>query len=261
MSKLQEHAQSIASTTGDYRKDDLGLLTADHVMTWIEQFDYEDRLPMLAELDHVLKKTYFSLAAVTDFLESIAREPKLVGADPAAFWKSAGILHIQQGGNSQTEMLERFDGILQKQIGISVKQCQPTSANFIYMDDAIFTGNRVWRDLQPWIAESAPQKATLHIIVNALHAGGEYYAGQQFAKAFSQAGKDIQLFWWRVSTIENRRFYRNQSEVYWPSEFPEGGDDGVSAYVQRRMQAIHPRSAAKAVPPRTAFSQVKQAGP
>lgn len=240
MATLYEHAKALASTAGDYRKDDLGPLTADHVMTWIGQFDNEDRLPVLAELDHVLNKAYFSQAAVTEFLESLAREPKLVGADPATFWKSAGMLDIQQGGNSQTEMLRRFDGVLRKQFGFGIPDCAASSGHFIYVDDAIFSGNRVWRDLQPWIANSAPQKATLHIIVNALHTSGEYYAGQQFTKAFTQAGKDIKPVWWRVSTIENRKLYKNRSEVYWPSEFPEGGEDEISAYVQKLKDAGYP---------------------
>jgi hypothetical protein len=239
VSTVQQHAQFIATTAGDYRRNDLGPLTANHVMTWIEQFDDEDRLPVLAELDHVLRKTYFSEAAVTDFLESLAKEPKLVGDDPAKFWKRAGILDIQQGGSSQAEMLERFDTVLQQQIGISIHDCESSSGNFIYVDDAIFTGNRFRRDLEPWIANAAPQKATVHVIVNALHTGS-YYAKQQVDKAAQAAGKAITTMRWKVREVENRKYYRNQSEVLWPAEFPEGDADEISAYVQMLKDAGYP---------------------
>lgn len=239
MSTLQELATSISTTAADYRHEELAPVTPDHVMTWVAQFDDDDQLPVLAELDHVLKKTYFSEAAVTEFLEQLAKEPKLVGGNPAAFWKSAGVLDIQQGGNSQTEMLERFEKVLKNQHGLSLADCKSSSGNFVYLDDAIFTGNRVRRDLEPWIETAAPAKATVHVVVNALHAGS-YYAAQQIDKAAKKAGKDITITWWRARNIENRKYYRNQSEVLWPSELPEDGGDEVSAYIKTLRDAGYP---------------------
>jgi thiamine biosynthesis lipoprotein ApbE len=84
MSTVQDCADSIAATAADYRKDELGPFTAPHVIHWADQFDERDRLPLQAELDHVLKKTYFSEVAVSDFLKSLAKAPNVVGADPVA---------------------------------------------------------------------------------------------------------------------------------------------------------------------------------
>ena len=201
-------------------------------MQWIEQFDADERGPVLAELDHVLKKTYFSEAGVTEFLESLAKEPQLVGNDPAAFWRTAGILAIQQGGNSQAEMLERFDAVLQQQFGFGLPECEASSGTFIYVDDAIFTGNRFRRDLELWINGAAPETAKVHIIVNAQHTGS-YYAKEQVDKAAREAGKKISFMRWHVREIENRKNSRNSSEVLWPTAFTEGGEDEVSAYVTR----------------------------
>jgi hypothetical protein len=58
MGSLKQHAKAIAATAADYRNDDLGPFTQDHVIEWVGQFDDEDQLPMLAELDHVLQRTY-----------------------------------------------------------------------------------------------------------------------------------------------------------------------------------------------------------
>jgi hypothetical protein len=209
-------------------------------MQWVGQFDGEDHIPVLAELDHVLKKTYFSESAVTEFLEQLAKEPKIVGPDPASFWRGAGVLDVQQGGNSQTEMLERFETVLKQHFGIGLQECESSSGNFVYLDDAIFTGNRVRRDLESWIQSSAPQKAAVHVIVNALHTGGNYYASQQLDQASKNAEKTITINWWRARTIENRKYYRNESEVLWPSEFPDGGEDEISGYVKMLRDAGYP---------------------
>jgi len=234
---MTELAASIVETAGDYRQNELDPFTAEHVLRWTTQFNEADRLPLLAEMDHVLKRTYFSEAAVTDFLQSLTTETKLVGGDAGAFWRGAGVLDIQQGGDSQKDMLDRFKAVLAQQFGMGLKGCNATSGNFVYLDDAIFTGNRVRRDLEPWINNAAPHKATVHVIVNALHAGS-YYAAQQLDKAAKATGKEITFTWWRAKSVENRKFYRNQSEVLWPSEIPERGP--VAEYAKTLSAAGYP---------------------
>jgi hypothetical protein len=240
MGTLKQHAKSIAATAADYRKDELEPFTADHVLTWVDQLDGEDQLPTLAELDHVLKKTYFSEARVTKFLSNLVKNQKLTGGDPAKFWKSTGVLDIQQGGSSQTELLERFNAVLQEQIGIDVQECEASNGNFIYLDDAIFTGNRVLHDLEPWIKNEAPQKAKVYVVVLALHEGGDYYASGKLKEAARTAEKTIQTTpIWSVRRIENRRYYKNASEVLWPAKLPEGNDE-IDAYVQMLKDAGYP---------------------
>jgi hypothetical protein len=253
VSTLKQHAQSIATTAGDYRKDELEPFATAHVMTWAEQFDDEDRLPVLAELDHVLKRTYFSEKAVTNFLERLTKNAKLVGGDPAKFWQGAGVLDIQQGGNSQSEMLKRFDAALQRQIGIRVNDCEGSSGTFIYLDDAIFTGNRVRYDLAPWIQNDAPKNAKLQIVVSALHIGGSYYAEQQINKASREAEKSIRTTIWRVREIENRLSYKNASEVLWPASFPKTTKNFPRISRCLPMRATRLRNEAKVLHPRTAF--------
>jgi hypothetical protein len=239
MSTIKHYAKSIAATAADYRSGELDPFTADHVTTWAGQFVDGDRLPVLAELDHILKKTYFSERAVTSFLKGLIKHPKLVRENPAKFWKEIGVLDIQQAGNSQSEMLKRFDVVLQQQIGIGVEDCEGSSGTFIYLDDAIFTGNRVRYDLGPWIQSVAPEKANLHIVVNALHSGGSYYASQQITKASKEAQKSIRTEIWRVREIENRKYYKNTSEVLWPASFPED-DAELSAYIEMLSDAGYP---------------------
>jgi len=127
-------------------------------------------------------------------------------------------------------MLDLFDKILEKQCGISIDSCGKTGGDYIYIDDVMFSGNRVGNDLAKWIDEDAPKKATVHVIVVAIHTGGEYLVGKKLKAAVTASDKDIQIKYWRVMNIENRRAYRNDSEVLWPVETPD--DPDVQQYAE-----------------------------
>ncbi len=105
MAEQDDLLASIAATIADYREGDLAAPTPEHVERWINQFDAAVRLPILREMDHVLKRTYFSRARTVKFLADLFQTKKLVGDDPCAFWKGVKFLDIQGGGASQTQML------------------------------------------------------------------------------------------------------------------------------------------------------------
>jgi len=205
---------------------------------WVNQFDPEERLPVLDELNHVLKRTYLTEANMEEFLIKVAANQKFVGADAKAFWKSVGVLRVQTGGNSQNEMLERLERILNEHIGIGLDECRSTSGTFLYIDDAVFSGNRVKNDLEPWIENVAPQTFSLRIVVGALHTNGKNYADEHLKKIASSVGKTITTNWWQVMGFENQKFRKNSSEVLWPSELPP--DVQVSQYVETLKTAGFP---------------------
>jgi hypothetical protein len=85
MAERQQLLQSIANTITDYHT---GNTSQAHVDKWVDQFDAGVRLPILREMDHVLKRTYFSRPRVERFLRNLlVRTKKLVGDDPCGFWK------------------------------------------------------------------------------------------------------------------------------------------------------------------------------
>ena len=61
---------SIADTIKDYRAGEIAQPTPDHVDRWIYQFDNTVQVPLLREMDHVLKGTYLSKSSVSRFLRS-----------------------------------------------------------------------------------------------------------------------------------------------------------------------------------------------
>lgn len=149
MTERTDLLASIAATTADYRAGEIPAPTPDHVERWVSQFDAETQLPILREMDHVLKQTYFNKQKVSTFLTGLIRNNDLVGNDPNTFWKAANFLDIQQGGSSQHDLLSMFNDILNSELGFGVPECGGGGGGdtFIYIDDAIFTGGRVKNDL------------------------------------------------------------------------------------------------------------------
>ena len=147
---------SIVQTTADYRAEEQQFISPEHVEKWVSQFDdAEAELAMLHELDHVLKQTYFSRDRVMQFLSDLADNTRLTGHDPATFWKGTNFLDIQQNGHSQHEMLVLFDEVLKSKFKITSKDCQSEEARFVYLDDVLFSGNRIFQDLSAWIQKEA----------------------------------------------------------------------------------------------------------
>lgn len=228
MSTRRRLLESIAGTITDYREGEVPKPTPDHVEKWVEQFDREVQKPILSELDHVLKKTYFSKEDVTRFLAALVVNEDFAGDDPCSFWKGVNFLKIQRGGNSQREMLEMFDIILFDECGLKTADCGQKSTLYVYLDDAVFSGNRVRTDLVNWIGAAAPDDAEVHMVTIALHAGGQYYASTKINENCRAAKKTISVRWWRSLTIEDRRTYINSSDVLRPTVVPE--DPMVKAY-------------------------------
>src|SRR5690606_22440136 len=82
MSERQTLLTSIAQTIQDYHNGSLPKPITDHVDCWVRQFDADVQIPILREVDHVLKNTYFSKEKVSKFLRGAIRTAKLTGANP-----------------------------------------------------------------------------------------------------------------------------------------------------------------------------------
>jgi len=235
MPKMTDLLESVATLIADYRKGEIATIDAQHVERWINQFDEDVRKPILAELIHVLGKTYCTKANVLKFLGAVLTNKKLVGDDPCAFWKSAKFLDIQGGGNSQHEMLELFSQQLKKECGFDIGKCGDKAARFIYLDDVLFTGNRIRNDLVAWVNNDAPASADLYVITIGLHSSGQYYANGHIAAAAKAASKTIKVHWWHAVKIEDRRSETNVSDVLRPTMIPE--DELSKAYVAAMQHA------------------------
>ncbi len=227
MKKLLE---SIAETVKDYREGEIAKPSAEHVEKWASQFGKPVRAPLLAEVDHVLKHTYIPRANVVDFVKAIVTNKTLAGENSCDFWKNVGILDVQTGGQSQKEMLAMFGAVMKMTCGFDASECKAANGAYLYLDDVVFTGNRVLNDLRAWIVDAAPKKAQVHIVTMAFHRGGKWYAEKNLAEAAKKAKKEVSLTWWRILELEDRKTYINQSDVLRPRALPDDAD--VRAYAE-----------------------------
>ncbi len=244
MSEKSRLIESMVETISDYRKGACGPPTPGHVEKWLRQFDKEAQLPILREMDHVLKRTYFSERRVKRFLESVYRAEKLVGDEPCSFWKNVKFLDIQRGGNSQKDMLALFNEILSKECGFSVNSCGKNPHSFVYLDDALFTGNRIKQDLEPWVTDHMADNATIHVITIALHTRGYCYASKNIRRVAKDAGKRVKLRWWRKIKFEDRISHTDSPDVLRPTSTYD--DHLIVKYIDTLKQYIpQPRTAGK----------------
>lgn len=222
-------AEELAELIRDYRKGEIPEPDVDHVQRWISQFPASKRDAILAEVTHVLEKTYVTRPEVVKFLTSLSTNEKLAGNDPAAFWQAANFLRLQTAGNSQKDMLELFDAALTKAHGLGIADCGSDEAAFVYLDDALYSGGRIKSDLIKWIKEAAPKKAQVFVIVIAMHELGEYFATKDIRKAAADAGKEISVNWWRAIPFEDRKAYMDNSDVLRPTQIPDEAKEYVDS--------------------------------
>lgn len=230
MSSRDELLKSIADIIKDYRAGEISPLTAEHVDRWVRQFDGDVQIPLLVEVEHVFKKTYFGKKFVTDFFANQITNVRVAGDSPVEFWKAANLLNIQQNGNSQREIVELFGESLKAHLGISISDCGSPNGTFVYLDDALFSGRRIETDLKGWVEESAPQEATVYVLVIGAYRYGEWNCKNRLKEFAAKAGKAIKFTFWAAARLENRRTYKNKSEVLWPVEIPD--DINVTAYMK-----------------------------
>ena len=229
MAVTQQMLDALAATIADYREGEIDKPSAQHVEKWLAQFDQGLRTQLLSEITHILGQTYIAKMRVEAFLAALVTNQKLAGDRPKEFWKKAKFLDLQKHGSSQRELVAMIDVPLKAETGYGVADCgtdQP--ACFVYLDDGLFTGNTILNDLRGWLKDSAPKEAVVHVIVMALHRGGQYYAQTELAKAAKQLDKKVEFKWWRIVELEDRKTYIKDSDVLRPTKIPE--DEATKAY-------------------------------
>lgn len=234
----KELLESIAELISDYREGEVACPTVAHVNRWVKQFDADAQEPILAEMVHVLDKTYFPKKSVVEFLEVMATHKKVAGDAPEAYWSGIKFLRIQDGGNSQKSMLSLFAKVLKEKFGLTLDTCGTDAGPFFYLDDALFTGNRLLNDFRVWLADGAPKKSTVHAITIACHTGGWQYAHKNVQKAAANNGKTIDLTGRACIQLANAWDEKDKSDVLWPTALPD--DPDVAQYEEMLKAAGYP---------------------
>lgn len=231
MSTRDQLLAAIAETISTYRHGELPVATLEHVERWINQFTPVNQLTLLQEMNHMLGKFFLTKDWFVSYLRTLLRNVDLAGHSPNVYWKNVNILCIQMHGGSQKEFLDILKLCLLEEFNISLDECGSDGGDYIYLDDVIFSGNRIGNDLEAWIRGEAPDVALINVIVAAYHTYGQYSLKKRLNRVIAETGKAIQIQYWRAGTIENRNYYKNSSELLWPASIPN--DKHVENYLAK----------------------------
>ncbi|SOS36833.1 hypothetical protein CFBP6411_05476 [Pseudomonas syringae group genomosp. 3] len=234
MSERQVLIAQLLAIIVDYKQDRIDEPDEAHVKRWLAQFDGDVQLDVLRETVHVLEQTYFSKDKVEEIFSGLIYDDDF-GDDAAEFWSEACLLDIQQGGNSQRDLVQMFSRLVAEEFGeeVSVNSCD--ASNYFYLDDAVFSGNRLLADVAAWINDSAPRSAELYIVVIAMHSYGNFNVGKRLDKVIAESGKNIRYHWRFVIEFEDRLRYNSDSDVLRPKNAPDNQD--VTNYISEMSRA------------------------
>lgn len=230
MSERRDLLVSIANEIKTYRKGEIDQPTPEHVDRWASQFTPANQIAFLREFNHVIKQTFLTKDCFVQFLDGLVTNTALTGANSHAYWSNANFLKIQRRGQSQKQMVSLMGERIAEKLGLDIARSGSAQGDFIYLDDVLFTGGRISTDLTAWIEGPAPNNAVVKVITIALHTSGHYYIeSRRLREAIARSGKNIRISFWKLLDVENRRYYRNTSDVLWPASIPN--DAAVQAYI------------------------------
>jgi hypothetical protein len=231
---MRDKLEALAALIADYRRGEVEAPDADHVERWVRQFEPDEQVPLLEELLRLWPLLYVKQQTVEQHLRGLITDPSLAGADPHSFWARANVLDIQQRGSSQRAMRDLLRAQLAEAVGIQLDASGGGNC-FIYLDDVLFTGDRVERDLLAWLP-AAPSVARVEILLFAAHAFGRYQLEEKLKGLGQSVGKAITFTVRPKHELENRRTYRDVSHVLWPISAPAGAErylTGATGFVPR----------------------------
>ncbi|MTJ06892.1 hypothetical protein [Anabaena sp. UHCC 0204] len=224
---------SIATTIADYRQGEIPVIDPNHVEKWVRQFDKfgfdeNSQKVILEQMDRILKNYYISRQVAQEFVTAVLTFQAIFGSNPAKTIKNAQFLRVQTKGNSQNDLLSLTEQSLQNLYGLNFDDCGKSPVIYIYLDDCLYSGNRVRRDIDSWLS-NAVEGTTLHLIFLGIHTDGYDYS-KKLIKQKAQA-KNIIVEFWRLHEFHNNRWKPSRFDCFWTSEISE--DESVDRFVQQ----------------------------
>ncbi len=154
--ELRRIIKSIFYTLKDFRSDesdDSVKINEDNIMTWIWQFEENERLLILQEMDNIFKHRYCSKEKMINFLSStiIDLAKKNGYSDIKSFLKVTTFLNLQPQGKSQGIILDLLNNVLKQKYNLTINDCGKHNNLFsIYIDDILCTGLTLVNDIIEW---------------------------------------------------------------------------------------------------------------
>lgn len=204
--------QQLISIVGDYKAGKIAPFDEAHVSKWLDQFPTESQLPLLSELNYVLNRTYLRKSEISNFFKDQLITPNIL----SGIFLNTSLLDIQGGGNSQRDCIEMFNADLHMATSKTAEINSSNAEHYLYLDDVIFSGQRMRTDITNWLFSSAPSKCSLYIVTHTMHRLSLWFSENFINDKITASGKKISIKFIYKELIEDRLFYTYSSDVLRP---------------------------------------------
>lgn len=227
---------SIAQTMADYRLGEIPPMTPSHVERWVSQFDSNQQEAIILEIDGLLKQNFLSRQRARYLIRAMLRNEAIFGSDPKSMLPHIHFLRLQRRGGSQAELLQLVDEALQEMFGWNINSCGTQPTTYIYIDDCVFTGNRVREDFAEWFSNDVRGKR-LFLVFFAVHESGLQYALNYLLPKANQFQVSVKRMFDVIYLNETKR--SRSFDCYWPrrcesNQYVQTYIDGVIDYSTKR---------------------------
>ena len=241
LGRKNKAALRIAQTLSDYRAGEIQPLSQAKVLEWTGQFDYQEEeheLVFLEEMANIFSRYYLPKVKAKQILKSFLSllvERKYYSCP----LEELNFLHQQKYGTSQLDMIALAEEVLLEEFGIKIdlKKCGGSN-HYIYLDDCMFSGNRVYEEYKLWYQkETRLPGDSFAWFYLASYAEGLSYANK--SKNYLENTKKIKILSLQTKDcmiLNNDKSFSSKIEHYWPCEIPD--DKHLQEYYANLVNSI-----------------------
>lgn len=233
----KDYCQQIASVLDDYRYKDRknNILKIDidkyHVEKWVEQFEDNHDI-ILHETLNLLNNYYFSKEEIKQYLIDICTSKKIFGHDIKKGINNTCFLNCQEKGNSQKRLFKKSVKIVEELYGIDISQHDYTCTSFLYLDDCMFSGMTVKKDVERLIG-MIPNNSTIHLVFIAVHSFSEWWVKKSLEDILSNKNINLQIWWFKK--FQNSWGKNYAYECLWPMQYQSNELNEYIKYIQNEI--------------------------
>jgi len=189
--------QEIVDIAQDYNNCDFNF---EHVKKWIEQFPSKTRQPILEELAFLLNKTYIDSNAMKVYVDKVIE--KLSKQDNL---ENYHFLNFKKNGNSRLQLLELI------KVNNCINQNIEQTNKFVYIEDVLYTGNTLIKDLEFWVKEYLNNDTSLiegiWIFYHSIHTSNIKYVKGRLKELFG----NIPIYWNCIFNVYDNKHISNDN--------------------------------------------------